>query len=217
MAPTVAANNLTVCHKGSNGLAMAAAPDVCKTPMPFGPIPLPYPNIARAGDLAGGTKRTTADGNSIALQGSTFSKSSGDEAGSAGGVASGVNKGAAKFISASSNVIIEGKPVSRLSDKMTMNKGNSICSGVLIAPVVVALASAADAKQEYQKQDLEIEFLDEQGAPIAGEAYVVHDYFGKQVASGKLDDQGRATIKDLEPGDHYVKFPQHEKNAAKAG
>ena len=215
--PTVAANNLTVCHKGSNGLAISSAPDVCKTPMPFGPIPLPYPNIAKAGDLSGGSKRTTADGNSIAVKGSKFAKSMGDEAGSAGGLASGVNKGAAKFISSSSNVMIEGKPVCRLSDKMMMNKGNTMCSGVLIAPVVVVLAGSGAAKKNRdQKEDLKIEFLDEQGKPIKGEKFVVHDFFGKKVGSGNLDDEGKATVKDLVDGDdYYVSFPDHKEKDTK--
>ena len=38
-------NMRTVVHQASNGIAMGF-PDVCKTPSPVGPIPIPYPNIA---------------------------------------------------------------------------------------------------------------------------------------------------------------------------
>ena len=40
---TVGVNNLSVVHKSSNGLILAI-PDVCKTPTPGGPVPIPYPD-----------------------------------------------------------------------------------------------------------------------------------------------------------------------------
>lgn len=54
---TVGVNNLSVVHKNSNGVTIAF-PDVCKTPAPAGPIPIPYPNIAQSRDTAKGTKPT---------------------------------------------------------------------------------------------------------------------------------------------------------------
>ena len=40
------------------GLGMALHfPDVCKTPSPSGPTPIPYPNTARSKDLAGGSRK----------------------------------------------------------------------------------------------------------------------------------------------------------------
>ena len=56
MGVTVGVNNLSVVHKGSNGVTIAF-PDVCKTPSPAGPIPIPYPNIAKSSDTANGTKK----------------------------------------------------------------------------------------------------------------------------------------------------------------
>ena len=67
MPVTVNVNNLSVVHQGSNGLATASAPDVCKTPSPTGPVPMPYPNIAKSSDLALGTVTVSVDGNKIAL------------------------------------------------------------------------------------------------------------------------------------------------------
>ncbi len=55
---TIGVNNLSVVHKSSNG-ATIAFPDVCKTPAPGGPIPIPYPNIGTSADTAKGTKRVT--------------------------------------------------------------------------------------------------------------------------------------------------------------
>lgn len=54
---TVGVNNLAVVHKSSNGVTIAF-PDVCKTPTPGGPIPIPYPNIAKSSDTTKGSRRT---------------------------------------------------------------------------------------------------------------------------------------------------------------
>src|ERR1700686_2769648 len=89
MSITIRINNLSLCHKGSNGISTATIPDVCNPPSPAGPVPIPYPNIAMSSDLAQGTTTITADGgNMCANYGSEFSKSTGDEPGSLGGVAS---------------------------------------------------------------------------------------------------------------------------------
>lgn len=118
---SVLVNKLSVVHKGSNGVATAAAPDVCKTPAPGGPVPLPYPNIARSSDLVGGTTSVSARGNAVAVKDCAFSTSTGDEAGTAGGIMSGVTKGKAKFVNYSFDVKLEGKNACRLGDPMTMN------------------------------------------------------------------------------------------------
>jgi uncharacterized Zn-binding protein involved in type VI secretion len=115
---------------------MATVPDVCKTPSSAGPIPIPYPNIAMSSDLVSGTTSVTVNGSSAAIQGSKFVKSTGDEAGSVGGVVSGVFAMEATFISFSPTVTLDGKPACRLTDKMLMNKGNTVCmGGELQAPV----------------------------------------------------------------------------------
>ena len=56
---TVGVNNSSVVHKSSNGV-ITAFPDVCKTPTPGGPIPIPYPNIAKSSDTVKSSKRTKA-------------------------------------------------------------------------------------------------------------------------------------------------------------
>ena len=83
MGVTVGVNNLSVVHKDSSGIT-TAFPDVCKTPSPGGPIPIPYPNIAKSSDTAQGASTVMADGNPICVKDSNFSTSTGDEAGTAG-------------------------------------------------------------------------------------------------------------------------------------
>src|SRR3989304_4634934 len=109
MGITVNVNKLTVVHAGSNGTSIAF-PDVCKTPSPAGPVPIPYPNIAKSADTAQGSKKVKADGNPVCLKDSNFSTSTGDEAGSAGGgVVSNKIKGKAEFVNFSFDVKIRGQ------------------------------------------------------------------------------------------------------------
>ncbi|MHA2690719.1 DUF4150 domain-containing protein, partial [Vibrio harveyi] len=93
-------------------------------------VPIPYGNNAKPADLASGTTTISMDGgNSVAIKGSTFSKSTGDAGGDKKGVALGTIEAEATFISASPTVKFEGKGVCRLSDQMTMNKANTMCLG----------------------------------------------------------------------------------------
>jgi len=131
---TVNINDLSVIHQTSNGIATATVPDVCQTPGPAGPVPIPYPNVAMSSDLVGGTTTVTIDGSSAAIQGSKFVKSTGDEAGAAGGVASAVFAMEATFLSFSPTVTLDGNPACRLTDKMLMNKGNTVCMGGALNP-----------------------------------------------------------------------------------
>jgi hypothetical protein len=125
MGQTTFANSRGIAHKGSGGMSMAF-PDVCKTPSPAGPIPIPYPNIAQASDTSGGPTKVTTDGEMPMVKGAKYSKSSGDEAGSAGGVVSSVNMGEAEFLMYSFDVKFEGKNVCRLGDPLFHNKKNIV-------------------------------------------------------------------------------------------
>lgn len=136
MGVTVGVNKMSVVHKDSGGISMAF-PDVCKTPTPGGPVPIPYPNIAKSGDTDKGAKKVTADGNPICLKDSNFKTSTGDEAGTAKGVASSKTKGKAEFVNYSMNVKIEGKNVPRAMDLMLHNDKNTPPSPVIQPPIIV--------------------------------------------------------------------------------
>ena len=99
-------------------------PDVCKTPSPGGPVPIPYPNIGKASDTSKGPKKVTTDGKMPMVKGAKYSTSTGDEPGSAGGVISGVTKGECEFMMYSFDVKFEGKNVCRLGDPLWHNKKN---------------------------------------------------------------------------------------------
>lgn len=131
MSLTININGLTLCHKGSNGISQNTLPDVCKTP-PYS-VPIPYPNVAFSKDLVQGTHSVSADGgNMIAHNQSNFASSIMDEPGSSGGIVSNVNRSKAEWISHSFDIFFEGNPACRLTDKMFMNKKNTVNMGGLL-------------------------------------------------------------------------------------
>jgi len=143
MPATVGVNKLTVVHASSNGIT-TAFPDVCKTPSPAGPIPIPYPNIAMSSDTSKGTTTVKCDGNPVCVQDSNFMISTGDEAGCAGGgVVSNKIKGKAEFVNFSFDVKFNGKSVARALDLMLHNDKNTPPFPVLQPPLI---AMPGDAK-----------------------------------------------------------------------
>jgi len=167
MPATVIVNFRTVVHASSNGIA-TAFPDVCKTPSPAGPIPIPYPNIAQSTDTSKGSKKVKVDKNPVMLKDSEFMKSSGDEAGSAGGgVVSNTIMGKAKFLLYSFDVKIEGKNVPRLGDLMLQNIQSSPNTPPFpeVQPPAVALpvtpAKVVKALEQQKKKDWKLKKVEE--------------------------------------------------------
>jgi hypothetical protein len=95
------------------GGSSTAFPDTCKTPTPAGPVPLPYPNTAMLMQANPSTcsKKVKIMNQPVITKQSVIPMTSGDEAGSAGGVISGTIKGPAQPKKGSAKVKVEGKPV----------------------------------------------------------------------------------------------------------
>jgi uncharacterized Zn-binding protein involved in type VI secretion len=117
----------TPVTEGSNGIAKATLPNVCKMPGPPAPfVPTPLPNVARSGSSPKGySTSVTIDGHGVALRGATF-ESTGDMAskGTGGGLSSANTHGPATFIAPGSMTVkIEGKNVHLLGEPMLNNCG----------------------------------------------------------------------------------------------
>jgi len=113
-------------------------PDVCKTPTPGGPVPMPYPNTASLSQASGGTcsSKVKIMGKKTVVKGSEITMSSGDEAGTVGGVVSNKFKGPAQFKKGSSKVKVEGKQLCHLTSVSGQNGGgnSNVPPGVQVAP-----------------------------------------------------------------------------------
>ncbi len=119
-------NTRGIAQKGSNGMSIAF-PDVCKTPAPPAPfVPIPYPNIGQSADTSDGPTDVKTDGKMPMVKGAKYSKSSGDEPGTIGGMLSSVNRNECEFLMYSFDVKIEGKNVCRLGDPLWHNKKNIV-------------------------------------------------------------------------------------------
>lgn len=148
----------TPVTKGSNGIAAATIPNVCKMPGPPAPfVPTPLPNIGRSAlSPKGYSKKVKIEGNPVAIKGASFA-SQGDIAskGTGGGIVSSNTHGPTKFVGPGSlNVKIEGKNVHYLSDPMLNNCGPSgsppnsaTLAGVLQAPGAPTPALVKDLEQ----------------------------------------------------------------------
>jgi len=71
-------NSRDMMQKGSEDVPLTF-PDVCKTPAPGEPIPIPYPNIAKSSDTSNGTKAVKIEGKQVMVKDSAFETSTGDE------------------------------------------------------------------------------------------------------------------------------------------
>jgi hypothetical protein len=131
-------NNLGLTYKGTIGVSTATLPDVCKTPSPGGPVPIPYPNFANQSSLQKGTKTVKAKGKMIAIKGSEYSMSFGDEPGTVGGVTSNTFKKETSWITYSFDVKMDGKNACRHTDKKFHNHKNTVDLAGNIDPALIA-------------------------------------------------------------------------------
>lgn len=147
MSNDVGVNGQSAVTKKSGGKVITG-PDVCKTPSPGSPVPIPYPNISLSSDLAKGSKSVKVNGVPVCLKGSNFSKSSGDQAGSLGGVISGKTGSKAEPVNYSFDVKIEGKGVVRNLDPFQSNSKNTPPGPIMQAPVIMGFAGGDEREEE---------------------------------------------------------------------
>ena len=85
------------------------APDVCKVPAPPSPpVPTPFPNLAQCTQAQKVTTKVKVLNMGILTKNSQIPRSQGDEAGTAGGVVSGMNMGPVTIKTASTKLQVEG-------------------------------------------------------------------------------------------------------------
>jgi hypothetical protein len=107
-------------------------PDVCLTPTPAGPVPIPYPNIAMGPTAIPSQVKVLVLGAPVHNLATTVPLTNGDNAGVAMGVASGTVMGPSRHLTGAFTVIIGGAPASRLTSMSLQNSTN--CPGARIVP-----------------------------------------------------------------------------------
>jgi hypothetical protein len=107
-------------------------PDVCLTPTPAGPVPIPYPNIA-TGPMAIPNCPTILfmcmPAHNLAT---TIPMTNGDNTGVNMGVASGTVMGPSRHVTGAFTVLLNGMPATRMTSVSLQNSTN--CPGVRLVP-----------------------------------------------------------------------------------
>ena len=111
-------------------------PDVCLTPSPVGPVPIPYPNMASGmtANPATACKKiylSCMPAHNLSTQ---VPISQGDNAGVAGGVASGTVMGPCKHLMGCVGVIYEGSPVTKMTSPTGQNGMSLNVPGMTLVP-----------------------------------------------------------------------------------
>ncbi len=108
-----------------------AFPDVCLTPTPAGPVPIPYPNISQNPLGVPPVPNVIFAGAPVHNMNTIVPMSQGDEAGTATGVASGTVMGPRRCITAAFTFIVGGAPITRLTS-MTMQNSTNIVGAQIV-------------------------------------------------------------------------------------
>lgn len=112
----------TGARKNSIFKAVSLVPDVCKTPMGPNLVPVPYPIIGDLGNSVEVAATVRFNGDPVFLLGdSVVATVTGNEAGTGGGLKSGVNLGKVRATRGATSVRVEKKYVVRHGDECDMN------------------------------------------------------------------------------------------------
>ena len=107
-------------------------PDVCLTPTPAGPVPIPYPNVAMGPTAIPSQVKVLWMGTPAHNMATTIPLTNGDNVGVNMGVASGTVMGPARHATAAFTVLVGGPPATRLTSVAVQNSTN--CPGVRVLP-----------------------------------------------------------------------------------
>lgn len=111
-----------------------AGPDVCQTPSPAGPIPIPYVNLAQTSQAVGFSTTVKVEGGNALSQAASIPSTSGDEAGSAHPVF----RQEARYTMGNPKVRIEQMPAITLGSITSGNSMNAAI-GAVVAPSAVTV------------------------------------------------------------------------------
>jgi hypothetical protein len=109
----------------SNGICFAF-PNVCLTPSGPSMVPIPYPSVGQLSAVQDPSASVHAGGNQVVTRASSIASTSGDAAGTGGGVQSGTFGGEVRFKAYSGSVFATGSEVVRMFDQTEQNNGNAV-------------------------------------------------------------------------------------------
>lgn len=117
-----------------------AFPDVCLVPSADGPKPTPFPNQGFVSETKLTASSVRVAGAPVVVENSFIPTSTGDEAGTLGGLRSGTFCGPVRFKTASAKVYAKGKRVVLLGAVTTHNAENAAGQHVVASQAKVRVA-----------------------------------------------------------------------------
>jgi hypothetical protein len=78
------ANMRKIAQKAGEEKIAESTPDVCESPSPGEPVPIPYPNSGTSNDIPTSSQRVDIEGQEVMTKAPAFKKSTGDEPGQSG-------------------------------------------------------------------------------------------------------------------------------------
>jgi hypothetical protein len=112
-------------------------PDVCLTPSPVGPVPIPYPNIGLGPTAIPNIPTILIMCMPAHNMATSIPMSNGDNAGVAMGVASGMVMGPVRHLTGAFTVLANAMPMTRMTSVALQNSTN--CPGVRLVPSQVGV------------------------------------------------------------------------------
>jgi hypothetical protein len=199
MGCDVYANGDEIACKAGDGKVIASFPDVCLTPPPAGPIPVPYPDTSFSKDMQSGSTTVKIKGQEVMLKDQSFYKTSplGDEAatnGQGAGVITHVITGKTYFVAWSMDVKFEGQNVDRHTDLTTSNHAS---------PPPNAPAPNANIGEPAAGQQLSLlcecchQYPPHSRAQARGEAITEQEFYGPTQTGPRRRDTRRGPV--MEP------------------
>lgn len=107
-------------------------PDVCLTPSPAGPVPVPYPNVAMGSMAVNPVFNILWMSAPAHNLGTVIPMTNGDNLGVGLGVASGTVMGPSRHLTGAFTYLVGGLPATRLSSVSLQNSTN--CPGARVVP-----------------------------------------------------------------------------------
>lgn len=111
-----------------------AFPDVCKTPSPAGPIPIPYPNMSMGMTSVPPYPKVFFGGTPAHNMLTLGTISNGDNAGVAGGVASNMVMGPDRKVTGAFTILVGGMPATKMTSMTGQNGMSMNVPGASIVP-----------------------------------------------------------------------------------
>jgi hypothetical protein len=125
---------MMVSTKGGGNYMTTGPTDVCKTPSPAGPVPIPYPNSAMLTSSTGTVSKVKIVKKETVAKGAKVPMSNGDNAGVAGGVKSNVFMQQVEHKMHSGKVYAKGKKVAFAFAMSAHNGSNANIPGMQVSP-----------------------------------------------------------------------------------